>query len=356
MGIRALVLLAPGGFAGTRQTRPAVAVGGPVAPELQADVQFPGAGGLTLAGQLVVPPTAAPVAGVVVIPDLTAANRDGFQAAGQPSDPLYADLAAALASAGIASLRYDPRGRGLSVSASGATPDSFLDLVGDARAAVRFLAGRYDVAGGRIAVIGDGTGGLVALQLAVEDPGVSALVLVSTPGAGLLDALAAQLTASSASSAQAATDLRRLREAAGQLTRTGTLPPWPTLPSAVRALLVPESAATLRQLLAVQPTALASRIEVPLLVVKGGQDPAALGDPALAAAAHGAELTVAGAGPTLALSTVVNPAAPAGADPAEAMAALHDAAGAAVLVRDQAALRWISRWIRSHLPVPSRQH
>src|SRR2546426_6726803 len=100
---------------------------------------------------------------------------------GSIPDALSSDLAEALAQEGIASLRYDPRGQGESTLPAD-TPLRLADLVGDARGGLDFLGGRADVDAAHLTALGVGAGGLVALQLAAQDPAVKAVVLISTPG------------------------------------------------------------------------------------------------------------------------------------------------------------------------------
>jgi pimeloyl-ACP methyl ester carboxylesterase len=94
--------------------------------------------------------------------------------------PIFGQLADAFAEAGFIVLRYDKRGVGQSGGrVEAATLDDFAD---DVRAAVRFLANRRDVDSRRIAVIGHGEGGSVAMLAAAKEDRIGALVLVATPG------------------------------------------------------------------------------------------------------------------------------------------------------------------------------
>jgi alpha-beta hydrolase superfamily lysophospholipase len=85
-------------------------------------------------------------------------------------------LAADLAAAGLASLRYDKRGVGES-------PGDLLratvhDLAADARAAVRFLRRVHETAGLPVFLVGHDEGAIIALLLGADDPPPAGLVLL----------------------------------------------------------------------------------------------------------------------------------------------------------------------------------
>jgi len=92
--------------------------------------------------------------------------------------PVFGHLASQLADLGFVVLRYDKRGTGQ----SGGRPESatLRDYADDVRAAVRTIADRKDVDRKRVALLGYGDGGWVAMLAA--DKRVAALVLVGTGG------------------------------------------------------------------------------------------------------------------------------------------------------------------------------
>ncbi len=106
--------------------------------------------------------------------------------------PIFGQLASALADAGFLVLRYDKRG----VGQSGGRPEAatLADYADDLRAAVRSLGGRKDVDRRRIAVVGYGEGGPVALIAASKEDRIAALVLVATIGTHRRRANLAQVT------------------------------------------------------------------------------------------------------------------------------------------------------------------
>ena len=91
--------------------------------------------------------------------------------------PIFGQIADALADAGFIVLRYDKRGVGQS---GGRTEAARLEhFAEDAKAAVKAMSERKDVDRKRLAVIGHGEGGWVAL-MAAKDNKVTAVGLIST--------------------------------------------------------------------------------------------------------------------------------------------------------------------------------
>jgi uncharacterized protein len=127
--------------------------------------------------------------------------------------PIFGQLADAFADAGFLVLRYDKRGVGQSGGrVEAATLD---DFAADARAAVRFLGDRRDVDEKRIAVLGHGEGGSVAMLAAARERRIAALVLVAAPGTTGADlnieqvTLAAERAKRSEADKQATIELQR---------------------------------------------------------------------------------------------------------------------------------------------------
>jgi uncharacterized protein len=104
-----------------------------------------------------------------------------------PDDGILARLAAALASRGVASLRYDKRGCGRS-DGDWETAGAFT-LVDDARDAIAALRGHDAVDAVRIGIVGHGEGGWLSLSVAAADPGIGPLTLIGAPARGLRDVL-----------------------------------------------------------------------------------------------------------------------------------------------------------------------
>jgi pimeloyl-ACP methyl ester carboxylesterase len=93
--------------------------------------------------------------------------------------PIFAQLANALADAGYVVVRYDERG----VGKSGGRQESATleDFAADARAVVTYLGKRNDVDPRRIALVGYGEGGWLAMLVAAQEQRVSTVVLLATP-------------------------------------------------------------------------------------------------------------------------------------------------------------------------------
>ena len=99
--------------------------------------------------------------------------------------PIFAQLATSLADAGFMAVRYDKRGTGQSGGRSESA--AYDDYASDIRDVITYLSKRKDVDPKKIAVLGFGEGGWIALTLAGREPRVAALVLVGTPSAKGID-------------------------------------------------------------------------------------------------------------------------------------------------------------------------
>ena len=138
------------------------------------DVRFAGGGGL-LTGTLQLPPEGeAPWAAVLFLHGSGPQDRNE----NNPRAPLniFNTLAVDLATAGVASLRYDKRGIG--ESTGDALIASVRDFATDAREAVRFLRRTYETLGLPVFALGHSEGTAVALMLAGDDPLIAGLILL----------------------------------------------------------------------------------------------------------------------------------------------------------------------------------
>jgi uncharacterized protein len=93
--------------------------------------------------------------------------------------PVFAQIANELADAGYLVVRYDERGMGQ--SGGRAESATFEEFANDARAVFTFLTKRKDADPKRIAAIGYGEGGWVALILGAREQKLAAVVLAGTP-------------------------------------------------------------------------------------------------------------------------------------------------------------------------------
>jgi dipeptidyl aminopeptidase/acylaminoacyl peptidase len=149
----------------------------PAAAPSDRPLAVPAGGGVTLAGTLTVPAGPGPHPAAVIVGGFGPSGRDGGLGG---EEGAYATLARRLAERGVAVLRYDKRGIGM----SGGAPLSWLDsrpLARDAAAAVRTLAVLPGVDRRRIALIGHSQGGDLALDAASRSP-ATRVVTLAAPG------------------------------------------------------------------------------------------------------------------------------------------------------------------------------
>jgi len=132
------------------------------------------AGGVELRGTLAVPEEP-PSAGVLLLGGSGRVDRDentrGFRL------NLLADLARSLAEGGLASLRYDKRGVG--VSAGDFWSTGFYDNVADAEAALDFLRSCPELAGCSLYILGHSEGAYIAMRLGATVKGVAGIILLA---------------------------------------------------------------------------------------------------------------------------------------------------------------------------------
>ena len=133
-------------------------------------------GEVKLAGTLTRPAGRGPFPAVVLLSGSGPQNRDS-EILGFRSFKLIADH---LSRAGIAVLRYDDRGVG---GSSGSIAQSTTqDFAGDALAAVRFLAGRTEIAKSRVGLVGHSEGALTAAIAASQTREVAFIVWLAGSG------------------------------------------------------------------------------------------------------------------------------------------------------------------------------
>lgn len=300
-GVTAAVLLvvlavtALTGDDGSKGSRPSVLAGDGAQAR---NVQFDGAGDVGISGTLTLPDRAAPqagLAGVVILNGLGPTTRDGVATQGGTPDTLYRDLSDALVKEGVVTLRYDKRGTGRSQLPAG-TPLRFDDIVADAAAAVTFLAERSEVDPKRLAVIGHEEGGLAAMQLAASEPRIRGLALISVPGRPLLEVLADDFAGAPHG------DIPGLRATVGTLLATGALPT--TIPPSLTGYFPKDNQEYLKDIFSIDPLALAAKVDVPVLFLRGEKATlvtAADEEALLAALPAGESFVVPKAGPSLAI-------------------------------------------------------
>lgn len=117
----------------------------------------------------------APLPAAILLSGSGVHDRDGVVA----GIPLAAQLAGALADAGLLVVRYDTRGNGQ--SGGRAESATISDVTEDARAVFKWLEKRPDVDRRRIAVIGHAEGAWVAMLAATRERRIAAVVSLAGP-------------------------------------------------------------------------------------------------------------------------------------------------------------------------------
>jgi pimeloyl-ACP methyl ester carboxylesterase len=144
--------------------------------EEHVTVPNPSAPGVSLAGTLTLPPGKGPFPAVVLITGSGQQDRDETLFGHKP----FLVLADFLTRRGFAVLRADDRGVGGSTGPVASATS--LDFAGDIAALVDHLARDARIDRRHIALVGHSEGGLIAPMVAVRDPRVSAIVMLSGPG------------------------------------------------------------------------------------------------------------------------------------------------------------------------------
>lgn len=139
--------------------------------------------GFTLAGTLLLPKTGKPpFPAVVTITGSGQQTRDEFlPLPGLEKYRPFRQIAEALASRGIAVLRVDDRGVGLSKGLETLKVSTSADFADDVRAQVNFLRKNRNIDPGRIALLGHSEGGMIAPMIAGSDSQIAAIVLLAGP-------------------------------------------------------------------------------------------------------------------------------------------------------------------------------
>ena len=240
------------------------------------DVRFAGAGGVTLAGTLLLPATSAtqPVPGVVLIAGSGPTDRDG----NNPLVPVRIDLlkqiAELLAQAGIASLRYDKRGIGQSTprpTESFQAQEIFFaweNFIGDVQTAHAELVKHKKIKPHATALLGHSEGGLLALAaMAATAPQRRpyGLVLASTPGRPLSDIVRAQVGRS------APAFVPPTEKVMAAIRDTGHVPA--DMPAELKLIFPAYGGPFLQKALAFDPAKTLAALEAPCLLLHGAADP-----------------------------------------------------------------------------------
>jgi alpha-beta hydrolase superfamily lysophospholipase len=161
------------------------------APYTATDVEIPMPGGHVLAATLTMPKNATgrvPV--VVTVTGSGPQDRDEYISL-VPGYRLFRQVADTLGRRGIAVLRYDERGAGMSTGNYGASTTR--DFADDTKAVLAWLRARPDIDPARTAVVGHSEGGMIGPMVAAEDPRLAALVVMAGPSESLAKIIAFQI-------------------------------------------------------------------------------------------------------------------------------------------------------------------
>jgi dienelactone hydrolase len=141
-----------------------------------------------LPGTLTLPNGKGPFPAVVLVPGSPPMDQDSTMG----PNKIFKDLAWGLGSHGIAVLRYTKRTHQFGAGLGGGQISSFTvreELNEDARAALSLLANRSEVNHLQTFLLGHSMGGLVAPQIAADDPQIAGIVAMGAPSGDLLTVL-----------------------------------------------------------------------------------------------------------------------------------------------------------------------
>jgi pimeloyl-ACP methyl ester carboxylesterase len=146
-------------------------------PYIEEEVEFEnGDAGISLAGTLTLPGGDGPFPAVVLITGSGPQDRDESLLGHKP----FLVLSDHLTRRGIAVLRYDDRGTGMSKGDHGAATTA--DFAGDARAALDYLRTRDGIDRSRAGLVGHSEGGIIAAIVAAGSDDVAFVVMLAGPG------------------------------------------------------------------------------------------------------------------------------------------------------------------------------
>ena len=223
--------------------------------------------GFNLGTTITRPSTPAPSRGypaVILLGDFATNDRDGSLA----GVPVLGQLAAAISKAGFLVVRYDRRGYGQ--SGGRAESATLSDHAEDARAVFNWLRRRNDVDDERIAIVGHGEGGWLALMTAARERRIAAVATIATPastGADLVLERQQRALDRMSATPEARSDKIALQKRIHEAVRSGR--GWEGIPPAVRRQA---DTPWFQSLLAFDPSAILKDVRQPMLIVHGQLD------------------------------------------------------------------------------------
>ena len=204
---------------------------------------------------------------VLIVAGSGPTDRNGNSGAGLNTYS-YKMLGETLAHSGYAVMRYDKRGIGGSPIPAEDIPSLvFEDYIDDARACAKFLrAEGFE----RVIVAGHSEGGLIALQLAAEEACcLDGVVLLCAPGYNMAEILNYQL---SQQLVPAYMGLMVKSTAIINSLKAGRMVAQEDIPAELMSLFHPTVQPFIISNMRYEPTELAAKCRVPMLIVSGGRD------------------------------------------------------------------------------------
>lgn len=204
---------------------------------------------------------------VLIVAGSGPTDRNGNSGAGLNTF-CYKMLGEALAESGYAVMRYDKRAIGLSPIPAEDVPNLvFEDFIDDARRCVEFLRTEgYK----RVVVAGHSEGGLIALALAAEEECcLDGVVLLCAPGYNMAEILNYQL---SQQLVPAYMGLMAKSTAIINSLKAGKMVAEEDIPAELVGLFHPTVQPFIISNMQYEPTELAAKCRVPMLIVSGGRD------------------------------------------------------------------------------------
>lgn len=255
-----------------------------LAVPVESEVTFKGAGGFVLKGTFARPDSVKGKAlAVLLLPGSGPTDRNGNQPPALNTD-LLKQIAGRLAAAGWASLRFDKRAAHVYMAKFPKGIDSqneffkWENFVGDAKAALSFLAAQPGIDGKRLAVAGHSEGSMIAVAMGRDlagRPGAPAgLILMGAPGRPLdsviHDQVLASLRRSGLSEAAQKPYMDYTDKAIAQIKKDATVPPNP--PQGLAALFPPNATKIMKSYFTNDPAKMVATYPGPVLVIQGEKD------------------------------------------------------------------------------------
>ena len=212
-------------------------------------------------------PTESANTAILIVAGSGPTDRHGNSAAGL-STYSYKMLGEALAKDGVAVMRYDKRGIGLSPIPAEDVPNLvFEDYIDDARTCVEYLRNEGFE---RVVVAGHSEGGLIALALAAEDECcLDGVVLLCAPGYNMAEILNYQL---SQQLVPAYMGLMVKSTNIINALKAGNMVAEVDIPKELMGLFHPTVQPFIISNMRYEPSMLAAECRVPMLIVSGGRD------------------------------------------------------------------------------------